>query len=225
MTQSRSRIAFIVFTAGLALTAASGASAQQVTDPTTGATVELADINFTTLDRSDTRNVVQQLADQGFTRRDARTAINTARTADFQAVTVVDPTTNATTTLASIDFSTLSRAEAREVAEQLADQGVSNRNARSAIRSERRADIGSVSVVDPSTGQTTPLSEVDRSNLSQEDRENIATQLADAGIEVPNRDGGGDRGPREGGDRGPGDGGDRGPRGGGEQGPRGGGRP
>ncbi|WP_164659096.1 hypothetical protein [Tropicibacter sp. Alg240-R139] len=65
-------------------------------------------------------------------------------------------------------------------------------------------------VVDPTSGETVSITDIDISSLSEEDRQNIGDQLADLGI-APR--GGRDRGeaPRGGGR-------DGGPRGGGEEG-------
>ena len=109
---------------------------------------------------------------------------------------VVDPSTGNTVDLTEIDFTTLTRSDARDIISQLQDQGLTRGEAREAVRDERRADIGALEVTDPTTGETTTLSEIDRESLSREDRQAIREQLANAGVQLGGgrRDGAGERG-------------------------------
>lgn len=189
--------------AGLSVTAA---YAVDVVDPVSGDTVEISTLDFTTLSRSDIRDIRDQLEELGYTDDEAKEAIGTEISADFGALVVTDPETGETVTLDEIDFSTLSGSEAREIAAELREAGISGGAVRSAIRSERREDVGAVEVVDPVSGETVTLAELDRSALSDEDRENIRDQLEDLGVEAGRGGGDGDR-PGRGGERGGRDGG------------------
>lgn len=198
--------------AGLSVTAA---YAVDVVDPVSGDTVEISTLDFTTLSRSDIRDIRDQLTELGYTDDEAKEAIGTEVSADFGVLEVTDPETGETVTLDEIDFSTLSGSEAREIASELREAGISGGAVRSAIRSERREDVGAVEVVDPVSGETVTLAELDRSALSDEDRENIRDQLEELGVEAGRGGGDADR-PGRGGERG----GDRGGRDGGRGGDR-----
>lgn len=116
--------------------------------------------------------------------------------------TVVDPTTGETVSITDIDIASLSEEDRQNIGDQLADQGIATRGG--------RAPQGEPpSVVDPTTGETVSITDIDISSLSQEDRQNIGDQLADQGIATR---GGHGRGAAPGGR-----GRDGGPRGGGAE--------
>ena len=187
----------------------SAAYAVDVVDPISGETVEISEVDFTALSRSEVRDIYDQLEEQGYTRDEARDVVREEQGADFGALEVTDPTTGETVTLAEIDFSTLTGSEAREIASELRDDGISGGAVRNAIRNERREDVGAVEVVDPVSGETVTLASIDRSELTDEQREDIRDQLEEQGVETGRGGGDGER-PSRGGERG----GDRGGRGG-----------
>ncbi|MEO9897637.1 MAG: hypothetical protein ABJF05_14785 [Paracoccaceae bacterium] len=97
---------------------------------------------------------------------------------------VVDPTTGETIAISEIDFDTLSDDDRADIGDQLAEQGISPRGG-------SRTDLSEVEVVDPTTGETVSLADIDHDSLSDEDRTDIGDQLAEQGVSAGR---GGDRG-------------------------------
>ncbi|WP_170400728.1 hypothetical protein [Ruegeria arenilitoris] len=94
-----------------------------------------------------------------------------------KSISVVDPSTGETVELSEVDFEALSEEERADIRDQLKEQGVQPRG-----RDRNAIDISEVEVVDPSSGETVALGDIDHSSLSPEDRRNIGDQLAEQGI-------------------------------------------
>lgn len=94
-----------------------------------------------------------------------------------QSISVVDPSTGETVELSEVDFEALSKEERADIRDQLKEQGVQPRGG-----DWNAVDISEVEVVDPSTGETVALGDIDHSSLSPEDRRNIGDQLAEQGV-------------------------------------------
>ncbi|WP_298922630.1 hypothetical protein [uncultured Roseobacter sp.] len=90
---------------------------------------------------------------------------------------VVDPTTGEIVAISVIDFDALSEGDRINIGDQLAEQGIT-------LRGRGRVDLSEIEVVVPTTGETVSLADIDRSSLSEEDRQDIGDQLADQGLSI-----------------------------------------
>ncbi|WP_170560065.1 hypothetical protein [Ruegeria atlantica] len=96
---------------------------------------------------------------------------------DAKSISVIDPSTGENIELSELDFASLTEEERVEIRDQLEEMGVRPRGqGRNAI------DMSEVEVVDPTTGATVALGDIDPSTLSPEDRRNIGDQLAKQGV-------------------------------------------
>jgi hypothetical protein len=92
--------------------------------------------------------------------------------------TVVHPVTGESVQVSTIDFSELTRAQRRDIGDQLADQG---------LRLERRPARQAPLVTDPFTGDQVPLNQVDIDRLTDEQRQAIRDELRENRPERPER--------------------------------------
>ncbi|MEP3347670.1 MAG: hypothetical protein ABJN34_04805 [Litoreibacter sp.] len=91
-----------------------------VIDPTTGEYVSVNALAFSDLTDDERREVGGQLAEQGYSARSSSEAVEI----DTSEVTVTDPSTGESTTLDTVDVSSLSSVERQELGDELAEQGV-----------------------------------------------------------------------------------------------------
>jgi hypothetical protein len=169
--------ASIAVAVALAFTSTTAALATDifVVDPISGDTISVTEVAFSTLTDEQRRDVGDQLGEQGYQVRGDKPANEASE--DHADVEVVDPTSGETVALSDIDVSSLSDEDRQSIGDQLAEQGVNPSRAPS--DDEEKADVD---VVDPTSGETVSLADVDVSNLSDEDRRSIGDQLAEQGV-------------------------------------------
>lgn len=140
----------------------------QVTDPISGDTVALTEVDLATLTRAQIHAISKELQDLGYSRKDAKEAIKSALLDD---VTVTDPDTGILVALDEIDITALSDEELADILEEARTQGVTRRDV-------KRELMSAVEVTDPLTGETTTLAEIDKSALTNEQRQALRDEVA-----------------------------------------------
>jgi hypothetical protein len=142
--------------------------APQVTDPISGDTVALTEVDLAALTRAQIHAISKELQDLGYSRKDAKGAIKSALLDD---VTVTDPGTGILVALDEIDITALSDEELADILEEARTQGVTRRDV-------KRELMSAVEVTDPLTGETTTLAEIDKSALTDEQRQALRDEVA-----------------------------------------------
>lgn len=140
----------------------------QVTDPISGDTVALTEVDLAALTRAQIHAISKELQDLGYSRKDAKEAIKSALLDD---VTVTDPDTGILVALDEIDITALSDEELADILEEARTQGVTRRDV-------KRELMSAVEVTDPLTGETTTLAEIDKSALTNEQRQALRDEVA-----------------------------------------------
>ena len=112
--------------------------------------------------------ISKELQDLGYSRKDAKGAIKSALLDD---VTVTDPDTGILVALEEIDIAALSDEELADILEEARTQGVTRRDV-------KRELMSAVEVTDPLTGETTTLAEIDKSALTDEQRQALRDEVA-----------------------------------------------
>ncbi|CUH69119.1 hypothetical protein TL5118_03078 [Thalassovita autumnalis] len=140
----------------------------QVTDPISGDTVALTEVDLAALTRAQIHAISKELQDLGYSRKDAKEAIKSALLDD---VTVTDPDTGILVALDEIDITALSDEELADILEEARTQGVTRRDV-------KRELMSAVEVTDPLTGETTTLAEIDKSALTDEQRQALRDEVA-----------------------------------------------
>lgn len=140
----------------------------QVTDPISGDTVALTEVDLAALTHAQIHAISKELQDLGYSRKDAKGAIKSALLDD---VTVTDPDTGILVALEEIDITALSDEELADILEEARTQGVTRRDV-------KRELMSAVEVTDPLTGETTTLAEIDKSALTDEQRQALRDEVA-----------------------------------------------
>ncbi|MEP5761072.1 MAG: hypothetical protein ABJ327_17505 [Litoreibacter sp.] len=169
--------AAIGFAVAFAFTSTTAAFATDilVVDPISGDTISVTEIAFSTLTEDQRRDVGDQLAEQGYQVRPNKSHGEASE--DHTDVNVVDPTSGETVALSDIDVASLNDEDRRSIGDQLAEQGVNPDRA-----DTHEEELADVNVVDPTSGETVSLADVDVSSLGDDDRRSIGDQLAEQGV-------------------------------------------
>lgn len=107
-----------------------------------------------------------------------------------QAPEVIDPSTGDTVLISEIDIQSLNDAERRNLGAQL----LSFLGVELGGRPDGAREVPNVEVVNPATGETENLSDINIRSLTRAERGDLREQLSEAGVELPSRRGRSQRG-------------------------------